>query len=243
MDTLEPVDLDENRRRIYEYVERHGGVEPEQARQALGFEHRRFGHHLSMLKRDGYVEERDGELEIALEAGTEEVHDRDDFAVTIRPARQDDIAGIVGTIRQVADEGTYIEAESVAQQIDYEDSLLRNNEFESRVFFVATVEDEVVGWVHLEVPEIEKLSHTAELTVGLVDAYRGHGIGRLLVDRGLDWARENGLVKVYNSFPASNEEAIEFFRDHGAEIEATREDHYRIDGERVDEVMMAIDLE
>jgi ribosomal protein S18 acetylase RimI-like enzyme len=242
MDGLEPVDLEENRKRIYEYIERHGGVEPEHARNALGFEHRRFGHHLSMLKRDGYIEERDGRLEIALDTGTEEIHDLEDIEVTIRPARQNDIAGIVGTIRQVASEGTYIEAESVAQQLDYEDSLLRHNEFESRVFFVATVEEEVVGWVHLEIPEIDKLRHTAEVTIGLVDAYRGHGIGSLLIERGLDWAREEGLAKVYNSFPATNEDAISFFESHGGEIEATREDHYRIDGDPIDEVMMAIEL-
>jgi ribosomal protein S18 acetylase RimI-like enzyme len=110
------------------------------------------------------------------------------------------------------------------------------------VFFVATVEDEVVGWVHLEVPEIEKLRHTAELTVGLITEYRGEGIGRRLVERALDWARAQDLVKVYNSIPATNEGALEFFEALGGEIEAVREDHYRIDGDPVDEKMMGIRL-
>ncbi|WP_247008265.1 GNAT family N-acetyltransferase [Halorientalis litorea] len=242
MESLEPVDLTDERQRVYEYVERHGGVEPARVRDALGFEPRRFGHHLSMLKRDGYLAERDGKLEIALEVGDEREVDCDGIAVTIRPARQDDIAGIVGTVRQVAREGTYIEAENVAQQLDYEESLLRHNEFESRVFFVATVEDEVVGWVHLDVPEIDKLEHTAELTVGIVEEYRGHGIGSRLLERGLEWAADAGLSKVYNSFPATNEAAIEFFEDHGGDIEAVRSDHYRIDGDPVDEVMMGIEV-
>ena len=242
MDSLEPVDLTDERQRVYEYVERNGGVEPDRVRDALGFEPRRFGHHLSMLKRDGYLVERDGRLEIALEVGDDREVDCDGLAVTIRPARQDDIAGIVGTVRQVAREGTYIEAENVAQQLDYEESLLRHNDFESRVFFVATVEDEVVGWVHLDVPEIDKLEHTAELTVGIVEEYRGHGIGSRLLERGLEWAADTGLSKVYNSFPATNEAAIQFFDDHGGEIEAVRSDHYRIDGDPVDEVMMGIEV-
>jgi len=242
MESLEPIDLADERRQIYEYVERNGGVAPDRARRALGFEPRPFGHHLALLKRDGYVEERDGELAIALEPGADDEFDLEGLTVTIRPARQDDITGIVGTMRQVTDDGTYIEAESVASQLDYEGSLLRHNEFESRVFFVATVEDEVVGWVHLEVPEIEKLRHTAELTVGLVTEYRGEGIGSRLVERALDWAREQGLVKVYNSIPATNEAALEFFEALGGEIEAVREDHYRIDGEPVDETMMGIGL-
>jgi len=242
MGTVEPGDLEDDRQRIYEYVEREGRVSPERAREALGFEQRRFGHHLSLLKRDGYIAERDGKLEIALDQGAADTYEVDGIEVTIRPARQDDISGIVGTINQVASQGTYIEAESVAQQLDYEESLLRHNEFESRVFFVATVEDEVVGWVHLEVPEIDKLSHTAELTIGLVDAYRGHGIGGRLLERGLEWADKRDLAKVYNSIPATNQGAIDFFEAHGGEIEAVREDHYRIDGEPVDEVMTAIDV-
>lgn len=242
MEAPKPGRLDDDRQRIYEYVEREGRVEPERARAALGFEPRRFGHHCSMLKRDGYLTERDGQLEIAMDPGTAEQYETDGLTVTIRPARQDDIAGIVGTLRQVAGEGSYIEAESVAQQLDYEDSLLRHNEFESRVFFVATVGEEVVGWVHLEIPELDKLHHTAELTIGLVEAHRGHGIGSRLLDHGLDWAEEMGLTKVYNSFPATNEGAIDFFEAHGGAVEAVREDHYRIDGEAVDEVMMAVTL-
>jgi ribosomal protein S18 acetylase RimI-like enzyme len=242
MESLAPIDLADDRRQIYEYIERHGSVDPERARKALGYEPRPFGHYLSLLKRDGYVEEHEGELAIALEPGADDEFDLDGLTVTIRPARQDDITGIVGTMRQVTENGTYIEAESVASQLDYEGSLLRHNEFESRVFFVATVEEEVVGWVHLEVPEIEKLRHTAELTVGLVAEYRGEGIGRRLVERALDWARAQDLTKVYNSIPATNEGAIEFFEALGGEIEAVREDHYRIDGEPVDEKMMGIAL-
>ncbi|MFB6179309.1 MAG: N-acetyltransferase family protein [Halorientalis sp.] len=242
MDSLEPVDLDAERHRIYEYVEQHGRVDPTQAQVALDFEPRRFGHHVSILERDGYLETRDGALEITLETGEETEHDLDEVSATIRPARQADIGGIIGTIRQVVEAGTYVEAESVAQQLDQEGSLLRHNERESRVFFVATVENEVVGWLHLEIPELDKLRHTAELTIGLVEEYRGHGIGGLLIDRGLDWARETDLRKVYNSFPATNDAAIAFFESVGADVEALRDDHYLIDGEYVDQVMMELTL-
>jgi len=242
MDSLGPVDLEAERQRIYEYVERHGRVGREELQAAMEYESRRLGHHLSMLTRDGYLEQHDGTFEIALDTGGEEEYDLGEVTATIRPARQDDIGGIVGTIRQVVDAGTYIEAESVAQQLDYEGSLLRHNEFESRVFFVADVEDEVVGWIHLDVPELDKLHHTAELTIGLIEEYRGNGIGRLLIERALDWAREEGLTKLYNNFPATNTAAIAFFEACGGDVEAVREGHYRIDGEPVDEVMMELDL-
>jgi len=120
--------------------------------------------------------------------------------------------------------------------------LLRHNELESRIFFVATVDDEVVGWVHIEVPEVGKLEHTARLTVGVLDEYRDRGIGERLLDRGVNWAAENGYERIYQSVPSTNQAAIDFLTEHGWDTEAVREDHYKVDDEYVDEVMMAREL-
>ena len=231
-----------DRKQIYEYVERRGAVAPEEAHDQLGLDPGGFRHHVAILKRDGRLEEENGTLKVALEAGTEEEYVDEGLEFHIRPARQADLSGVVGAIRQVAEEKTYIVAETVADEIDHESVLLRHNEIESRMFFVATVDDDVVGWVHLNAPELEKLSHTAELTVGVIEEYRGHGVGSHLLSRGLEWAGSNGYEKVYQSVPSSNEEAIAFLERHGWETEAVREDHYKLDGRYVDEVMMAVEL-
>ena len=231
-----------DRKDLYEYVERHGTVSMENARKEL-FPHdeRRFVHQLAVLKRDGYLEEDAGELRASLEPeGEEEVFEKDETEYTIRPARQEDLSGVTGAIRQVAEERTYIVAESVAEQIDHQNVLLRHNEVESRVFFVALVNDEVVGWAHIEAQEMDKLRHTAQLTFGVVDEYRGHGIGTRLFERALDWASGNGYEKLYQSIPATNELALDFLNDIGCEVEARREDHYKIDGDYVDEMMVAV---
>jgi len=231
-----------DRKDLYEHVERHGTVPIEEARKKL-FPHdeRRFLHQLALLKRDGYLEEDNGVLRACLEPeGDEEEFTDNDLEYTIRPARQEDLGGVTGAIRQVAEEKRYIVAESVAEQIDHQNVLLRHNEVESRVFFVALVNDEVVGWAHIDAQEIDKLRHTARLTFGVVEEYRGHGIGTRLFERALDWASENGYEKIYQSIPATNEIALEFLENKGCEVEATRENHYKIDGENVDEVMLAV---
>ncbi|ELY46202.1 GNAT family N-acetyltransferase [Natronorubrum tibetense] len=243
MASSEPLEFGhDDRKRIYEHVERHGAVDPDDVQGVLGIDPSGFRHHVAILKRDGKLEESDGKLRVTIAAGAEEEYVSEDLEFHIRPARQEDLTGIVGAIRQVAEEKTYIEAESVADEIDHQDALLRHNEIESRMFFVATVEDEVVGWVHLHAPELEKLSHTAELTVGVLEEYRGHGIGSHLLSRGLEWAGANGYERVYQSVPSSNEDAIAFLEGHDWETEAVREDHYKLNGHYVDEVMMALVL-
>ncbi|WP_435194123.1 GNAT family N-acetyltransferase [Natronomonas sp. EA1] len=229
-----------DRRDIYEYIERYGTVDYEQARKALGMDPEAFGAHVTVLKRDGVIERDEDELRIAFEGIDIETFDCDGVDVTIRQAHEDDLDGLVDAMHEALAEKTYIVGENIAETLEHEKVLLRHNEVSSRNVFVATARGEVVGWVHLDHPETEALAHTAELTVGVLPDYRGKGIGEQLLDRAVRWADENDIEKVYNSVPATNERAIAFLEDHGWETEAVREDHYRIGDDYVDEVMMAV---
>lgn len=234
-----------DRERIYEYVKEHGPTDYESVQEAVfPQDPGGFRHHVAILKRNGLLETAiGGGLQVVPELeGEEEQFTHDEIEFHIRPARQADLSGILGVLRQVAEKRTYIVAETVAQELDHEQELLRRDDVESRVFFVATVNEEVVGWVHLQSPEIEKLAHTAELTMGVLEEYRGHGLGGRLLERGLEWASSQGYERVYQSIPSTNEAAIEFLEGHDWEVEAVREGHYKIDDEYVDEVMMAVRL-
>ena len=229
-----------DRKDIYEYIEREGRVDDDDARRALNMSPEAFGHHVAVLRRDGIItRDDDDRLRVAFDDESEETFVDEGLEVTIRQAREDDLTGLVGAIREALANKTYIEGETVADVVESENVLLRHNELQSRMFFVATVHGDVVGWVHLNAPELEKLAHTAELTVGVIDEYRGHGIGTKLLDRGVDWALDNGYEKLYNSVPSSNQDAIDFLESRGWETEAVRENHYKIDDEYADEVMLA----
>jgi ribosomal protein S18 acetylase RimI-like enzyme len=229
-----------DREEIYGYIERAGSVGYEDARRSLNMSPEAFGHHVAVLRRDGIIARTDDdELRVAFDDDSEETYVDEGIEVTIRRAREDDLTGLVGAIREALADKTYIEGETVADIVESENVLLRHNELQKRVFFVATVHNDVVGWVHINAPELEKLEHTAELTVGVIDEYRGHGIGTKLLDRGVDWALDHDFEKLYNSVPSSNEDAIEFLEHHGWETEAVRKDHYKIGEEYLDEVMLA----
>ncbi|WP_336002115.1 bifunctional helix-turn-helix transcriptional regulator/GNAT family N-acetyltransferase [Halorientalis halophila] len=244
MSPFESFDFDDDRMGIYRYVERHGSVQPSEAADHVAIDPEAFRHHVSMLKRDGYLEEtEDGNLRVRLDCGETEEHETAGLAYEIRPACQADATGLLGVVRAVADRQVHLVAESVAEQLEYEDALLRNNAGETRVFFVATVEDEVVGWCQVEIPRLAKLSHTAELTVGVLVEYRRYSIGSHLLQRGMEWARANGCRRVYNSVPETNDLAVSFLQENGWRIEAVRDGHFEIDGDPVDEIMLAVDLD
>lgn len=234
-----------DRQRVYEYVAEHGPVEIEELLDAevIPVTPRRTRQLVAILRRDGYLEERVGKLQVAFEHSSGAEYTTQDVEFTVRPVRQEDLSGLVGVVRQITSEGTYVVGESVGKELDaiteYVDALVREDTESRSMFFVAIVDGEVIGWVDLREPEFAKLRGAAELTTGLLDEYRGQGIGEHLLEHAHDWADAHGYRKVFSSLPATNEEAIEFLEDNGWETEATRPDHYLVGGESVDEVMMA----
>ena len=187
----------------------------------------------------GYLEERNGSLALAVDVGVEREYDLEDVTYVIRPARNEDFEGVVDTTRAVTDKRIYAVGERLAEELRYDNTVTRYDSVWSRVFFVATVDEYVVGWSHLDLPQVEKLRHTAQLTVGVREDYRGYGIGKRLLQRALDWAETSGYRKVYNSVAETNVNAIAFLESQGWETEAVRDGHYTIGDKRVDEVMLA----
>ena len=261
-----PADLefeDAIQQRIYHHVETSGSATVEEVRDEVRIDSpsgskparsgttepqvrvpaKEFHTSVAALVDAGLLVQSEGELHLAFDDGVDS-YEETDLSYQIRQAHQSDWRGIETAIREVADEGASVSAERVAADIGDEGALLRHNDRRSRMFYVATVsggenDGEIAGWVHLDAPELDKLRHTAELTVGVRGPYREHGIGGRLLERAMDWAEETGYNKVYQSLPTTNETAIELLKSYGWETEAVRADHYLVGDEFVDEVMMA----
>ncbi|WP_135827597.1 GNAT family N-acetyltransferase [Halorussus halobius] len=252
--------------RIYRYVERNGSATREEVRDAVrvaesaGAKPPRSGtepaarlpvaecnERVDALLDAGRLTERDGSLYVEPDAEAE-THEADEFEYVVRPADEDDREAVAALVREVADEGAIVVDARVADAIQRDGALVRLNERESRMVFVAErhaegddADDsgEILGWVHLQGFELPARSHTAELTVGVAPEYREQGVGSTLLERGMAWADDDGCVKVYQSLPATNEEALDLLDEHGWDREATRADHYEVGDEFVDEVQLA----
>ncbi|QFU82763.1 GNAT family N-acetyltransferase [Natronorubrum aibiense] len=152
----------EIQRAVYEYVERHGAVTPDELARSIRIDsdpaHSKPARSrsytepicppmddlescLEALQTQGYLTESDGKYRVALSTTTTTL-DLEDGSVTIRAAREEDRRGVIETMREVAREGTYIVAENVATQLEGDSALVRANEDRSRVVFVAVFEPE-----------------------------------------------------------------------------------------------------
>jgi ribosomal protein S18 acetylase RimI-like enzyme len=230
-----------DRQRVYEFIRDEGPISENamQNREILPVTPERYRQIVAILKRDGYVTEVEGKLRDAYQPGESEQHVIEDVDIRVRAARLEDLSGLAGVIRQVIEGETYIVGESIMDQLADADTLLHGDTASLPMYFVALVDGEVIGWVHLEGRNVQKLDGVAYLTMGLLDEYRGLGIGGKLMDRAVTWADEHGYRKVSSNVPASNDSAIEFLEANGWEREGVRPDHYSIDGRLVDEVLLS----
>jgi len=86
-------------------------------------------------------------------------------------------------------------------------------------FFVAEANGELVGHVHVVVRETppvpilkpRRFAHIDEIVVKA--AYRGHGVGRLLMEQAEAWATMNDATAIELGVYEFNQEAQEFYRN------------------------------
>ena len=93
-----------------------------------------------------------------------------------------------------------------------------------RMVFVASLAEDVAGWIDLAVTDHLASEPRAEIC-GLIvsDGARGQGIGQQLVARGEQWAAEQGLTSILVRSRISRESAHRFYLREGYERVKTSE--------------------
>ncbi len=88
--------------------------------------------------------------------------------------------------------------------------------------------DQLVGMVLIRGGFLKRMAHVGKLEIFLSAECRGKGIGRVLMDAALDWAREHPtLSKIGLTVFEDNTRAVNLYRSMGFEIEGRRVGEYR----------------
>jgi ribosomal protein S18 acetylase RimI-like enzyme len=157
---------------------------------------------------------------------------------TVRPATADDVGAVRRVWEEVAAEGEWIGAE-LPLRPDWSERFLAGIEDEATGFFVAVVDVMIVGGIF--VGDDGGIVHVG---MAIVDGHRGQGIGRRLLDAGVDWARRRGAHKLALEVWPHNERARALYRSAGFVDEGRFLRHYRRrDGALWDVVAMGLVLD
>jgi ribosomal protein S18 acetylase RimI-like enzyme len=106
---------------------------------------------------------------------------------------------------------------------------------------LAVTGDEVVGMLDLKAGKWPAIRHTATLSVSVLQAWRGRGIGRALLSMALAETRGwTGFCRLELEVVPWNEAAIALYQSHGFQIEGVKKGAVPLRGRREDLLTMAV---
>jgi RimJ/RimL family protein N-acetyltransferase len=157
----------------------------------------------------------------------------------VTPLVEEHIAGYRAAFDQVAHEHRfldYLEAPSAAAVQKFVSDNIRNQNPQ----FVVLDGTTVVGWCII-VPKVKPIyQHTGVLGMGIVEGYRGRGIGTALITSALVAARQRGLKRVELQVRENSISAVTLFERSGFVMEGIMRKHAFVDGKYENSVMMAM---
>jgi len=98
----------------------------------------------------------------------------------------------------------------------------------------------VVGWCDIRRETIPVYSHVGHLGMGLLEPYRGRGIGERLIRSAIEAARTAGIERIELSVYGRNARAMALYRKVGFALEGTRIRGKKLDGDYDDVHMMGL---
>lgn len=107
-------------------------------------------------------------------------------------------------------------------------SFVLNNLKDNWPHYIAVSEGNVLGWCDITSLERPIFEHVGVLGMGILDKYRGNGIGEALLRTTLNKAKEKGLTRVELTVRDMNKPAIELYKKLGFEVEGLHRNAVRI---------------
>ncbi|HTT45203.1 MAG TPA: GNAT family N-acetyltransferase [Thermoplasmata archaeon] len=160
-------------------------------------------------------------------------------AALIRYVEPADSRALIDHVNEVGAERVYISTERVAKSVDEEAEEIRRFDREFVLFLVAIIDGRLVGSSDVQKGRQTKRAHTGSFGIAIRKEARGIGLGRAMMEDSIRWARSVGIRKLSLTVFATNESAVALYRALGFVEEARLKDQVILDGQSVDELVMA----
>ncbi|MBL8328794.1 MAG: GNAT family N-acetyltransferase [Rubrivivax sp.] len=160
-------------------------------------------------------------------------------AVRIEPITLAHAAAFHACLDAVARERRFL-GQTQAPPPDKVLAFVRENVDSDAVQFVAMDGTQLVGWADVFGHWADALAHCGSLGMGLLPAWRGHGIGQRLLQACIDKAWQKGFTRIELQTRVDNGAAIRLYQRLGFRDEGLCREAMRLDGVLHDTRRMAL---
>jgi len=160
----------------------------------------------------------------------------------VRTIREDDAEQFLNLCKQLDTETQFMLLEpgerttTIEEQRAQIDLLLRH---ENHTILVAEQDNELVGYLEASGGMFHRNTHSAHIVIGILQAFKGQGIGTLLFQKLEEWAKQRHIHRLELTVMAHNTRGIALYKKQGFVTEGTRRDALLLDGHFIDEYYMS----
>ncbi|MTD37594.1 GNAT family N-acetyltransferase [Erwinia sp. CPCC 100877] len=143
---------------------------------------------------------------------------------TIREAIPSDAAEVLNTLEVIGSETPFLVMDEKGLEMSVEEmseNLARLYESPNNVLFVALAGKKVVGTASVKASSKKRMEHIGEIGISILKDYWGFGLGSLLMEELLLWAKESGVIRRLElTVQHRNQRAIHVYEKIGFQTEA-----------------------
>ncbi|QMS85527.1 GNAT family N-acetyltransferase [Candidatus Xianfuyuplasma coldseepsis] len=166
--------------------------------------------------------------------------------IVIRQAEPEDAKAIVETMALIISQTKNLgrEPDEWNKTVEEETAIL--NRFKDSVDdYMAVADDDghIVAVASFHGRPLKRLRHRVNLGISILKAYHHQGLGTALMKHLLQQAKRMGKHTVELEVRADNVHAIELYKKVGFVIEGVKKQGFYVDGDYIDELMMAYYME
>lgn len=172
----------------------------------------------------------------------------EEIGIILREAVPDDAKDILSMMEQVNSETEFLaldEAELLLPPETLSEELSYMYESNNNLLLLAINEGTIVGTASVKADSQFRLSHVGEVGISILQEYWGMGLGTLMLEEIINWAKEMGvLFRLKLDVQVRNERAVHLYQKMGFQIEAVMPRGTRTDlGEFLDVYKMSYLIE
>jgi len=161
---------------------------------------------------------------------------------SIRTIRQDDAAMFLSLRKQLDTETNFMLLEPGERKTNEETVRQQLNNIlaqDNATLLVVEENDTLVGFIAADGGFFRRNYHTAKLVIGLLKSHQGLGLGTQLFEKIEAWAKDHQIHRLELMVMKHNQAAIALYQKMGFTVEGLKRDNLLINGEWIDELLMA----
>jgi RimJ/RimL family protein N-acetyltransferase len=166
--------------------------------------------------------------------------------LVIREAAVEDARAILEYVEHISGESDFLSfgpGEFELTVEEEEDFLRRCSDSDSQLYMVGLIDDTIVSTLTFSAGRRPRMRHSGEFGMSVRKQVWGLGIGSLMLDTLIAWARDTGtVIKIDLRVRTDNQRAIRLYERKGFVIEGTIRKEIFLDGTYFDHYWMGLEL-